>query len=117
MSEPTSQPAAAQAQRDNAPARAPKATPGASNARPKLRMQELNPLFGLFCLLAAVGAYLTTAYFASAALTLVGAAFLLYWRDLRAWEEIPRWKRITVATLIFTGGACLIFYIISLGGY
>ncbi len=80
-------------------------------------MQELNPYFGAACLLAAIGAFLTTAYFAAAALAIIGVAFLLYWRDLRPWEAIPRWKRITVTSLIFIGGAFLIVYVISLGGF
>ena len=111
MSESKPQPATPQ--RDNAP----EATPKTQSKRPKLNMQELNPLFGAFCLLAAVGAFMTKAYPAAGALTCVGAAFLLYWRDMREWEQIPRWKRITVTTLIFIGGAFLIFYVISLGGY
>ncbi len=113
MSDPTSQPD--QVKRDSK--RAPKTAADPSKTRPKFNMQELNPYFGAFCLLAALGAYLTKAYFASAALVFVGAAFLLYWRDLRPWEAIPRWKRITVATLIFVGGACLIGYVISTGGF
>jgi hypothetical protein len=80
-------------------------------------MQELNPYFGAACLLAAIGAFLTTAYFAAAALAVIGVAFLLYWRDVRPWEEVPRWKRITVTTLIFLGGACLVLYVISTGGF
>lgn len=80
-------------------------------------MQELNPYFGAACLLAAVGAFLTTAYFAAAALALIGVAFLLYWRDLRPWDQIPRWKRVTVAVLVFLGGFCLIGYVISTGGF
>lgn len=113
VSEPTSRPAQVKRNGD----RAPKTTSDSPKARPKINMQELNPFFGAFCLLAALGAYLTRAYFASAALVFVGTAFLLYWRDMRAWEEIPRWKRITVATLIFVGGACLVGYIISTGGF
>lgn len=115
MSEPTSQ--SAPPQRESAKPPATRPASGATNARPKLRMQELNPFFGAACLLAAIGAYLTTAYFAAAALAIVGVAFLLYWRDVRPWEEVPRWKRITVTTLIFIGGACLIGYVISTGGF
>jgi hypothetical protein len=85
--------------------------------RPKIEWRELNPFIGGACLLAAVGVYLTTAgtvaVLAALALTLVGAAFLIFWRDLRPWEEVPRWKRITVTTLIFLGGACLILYLIT----
>jgi hypothetical protein len=84
--------------------------------RPKIEMRELNPFFGGACLLAAVGAFLTTAYFAAVALALVGVAFLIFWRDLRPWEQIPRWKRVTVTTLIFLGGACLIVYLIIMLG-
>ncbi|HEX9036478.1 MAG TPA: hypothetical protein VF808_05755 [Ktedonobacterales bacterium] len=91
--------------------------PNAPAARPKLQMQELNPFFGGACLLAALGAFLTTAYYAAAALAIIGLAFLLYWRDLRPWEQIPRWKRISVASMIFIGGAFLVLYIISLGGF
>lgn len=86
-------------------------------ARPKLNLQELNPYFGGACLLAAAGAWITTAYAAAAALAIIGASFLLYWRDLRPWEQIPRWKRITVTTMIFIGGAFLVLYVISLGGF
>lgn len=80
-------------------------------------MQELNPYFGAACLLAAIGAWITNAWEAAAALAIVGVAFLLYGRDLRPWEQIPRWKRITVTTMIFIGGAFLVIYVISLGGF
>lgn len=80
-------------------------------------MQELNPYFGGACLLAAIGAFITGAWEAGAALAIIGVAFLLYWRDVRPWAEIPRWKRITVATMIFIGGAFLVIYVISLGGF
>lgn len=80
-------------------------------------MQEYNPYIGIVCLFAAVGMFLTTAYAAGAALAIIGVAFLLYWRDLRPWERIPRWKRITVTTMIFIGGAFLVLYVISLGGF
>jgi 4-hydroxybenzoate polyprenyltransferase len=114
VSEPTSQSAPPKGGA-NPPAARP--APDGATSRPKLRMQELNPYFGAGCLLAAIGAYLTAAYFAAAALAIIGVAFLLYWRDLRPWEEVPRWKRITVTTLIFIGGACLILYVISTGGF
>jgi hypothetical protein len=98
--------------------RAPSQRAGRAPAdRPKLQMQELNPYFGAACLLAAAGAWITTAYAAAAALAIIGGAFLLYWRDLRPWEQIPRWKRITVTTMIFIGGAFLVLYVISLGGF
>ena len=115
MSESKPQPTPAQ--RDSARDHASQTPSDAANARPKLRMQELNPFFGAACLLAAIAAFITTAYFAAAALAIIGVAFLLYWRDLRPWEELPRWKRVTVTTLIFIGGACLVGYIISTGGF
>ena len=111
MSEMKSQPATPQ--RDIAP----EATAKTSKGRPKPRMQELNPLFGAFCLLAAVGAFMTNAYPASGALACVGTAFLLYWRDMREWDQIPRWKRVTVTTLVFIGGAFLVVYMIQQGGF
>ncbi|HEU0028480.1 MAG TPA: hypothetical protein VFQ25_15310 [Ktedonobacterales bacterium] len=115
MSEPTPQPAPPKRDSANPPSARPAS--GDVDSRPKLRMQELNPFFGAACLLAAVGAFLTTAYFAAAALAIIGVAFLLYWRDARPWEEVPRWKRISVTTLIFLGGACLVLYVISTGGF
>lgn len=106
--------------------KAPKTPPKPTSTREtiirtmsKVEWRELNPFFGAACLLAAVGAFLTTAYFAAAALALIGVAFLLFWRDLRPWEEVPRWKRVTITTLIWLGGGCLVIYlIIQLGpGY
>lgn len=86
-------------------------------AKPRIQMQELNPYFGGACILAAIGAYITNAWEAAAALGIVGVAFLLYGRDLRPWDQIPAWKRWTVATMIFVGGAFLVVYVISLGGF
>ncbi|HZC06009.1 MAG TPA: hypothetical protein VE338_10235 [Ktedonobacterales bacterium] len=72
-----------------------------------------NPYIGAFFALAGVVALVTGEYVVGGAFLSVGAAFLVYWRDIRPWAEIPRAKRLTILGLIFLGAVFLVVALIS----
>jgi hypothetical protein len=77
-----------------------------SQSRPPA--QSFNPYVGAFFAVAGVVALATGSYVIGGAFLSVGAAFLVYWRDVRPWAEIPRGKRMAILGLILLGGAFLV---------
>lgn len=78
--------------------------------------QTFNPYIGAFFAVAGVVALATGSYVIGGAFLSIGAAFLVYWRDLRPWAEIPRGKRLAVLGLIFLGGAFLVAALVATVG-
>jgi hypothetical protein len=79
--------------------------------------QTYNPIIGAFFALAGIVAIATGSPIIGGAFLCVGAAFLVYWRDVRPWAEIPRVKRFAILILIFLGAVFLAAALASaLGG-
>lgn len=69
--------------------------------------QTFNPFIGAFFALAGIVAIATGSPLIGGAFLCVGAAFLVYWRDIRPWAEIPRGKRFAILGLILLGAIFL----------
>ena len=81
--------------------------------QPRPQAQRFNPFIGAFFALAGIVAIATGTPFIGGAFLCVGAAFLVYWRDVRPWAEIPRVKRFVILGLIFLGA---VFLVVALAG-
>jgi hypothetical protein len=78
------------------------------NPQPRPPAQTFNPFIGAFFAVAGLVAIVTGAPIIGGAFLCVGAAFLVYWRDVRPWAEIPRLKRLIILALIFLGAVFLV---------
>ncbi len=87
------------------------------NPQPRPPAQTFNPYIGAFFAVAGLVALFTGSQLVGGAFLCVGAAFLVYWRDIRPWAEIPRVKRLIILILIFVGAIFLVAALVStLGG-
>jgi hypothetical protein len=78
--------------------------------------QTFNPYIGAFFAVAGIVALATGSYIVGGSLLSIGAAFLVYWRDVRPWAEIPRGKRLAFLGLILLGGVFLVAALVSTVG-
>lgn len=83
------------------------------NAQSQRPMQSLFPWFGVAFALAGVGAFLTSEYTLGCAFLGVAALFLLFWRETRAWADVPQWKRLLMMGLLLVSAALLIVSFIA----
>jgi hypothetical protein len=78
--------------------------------------QTFNPYIGAFFAVAGIVALATGSYIVGGSFLSIGAAFLVYWRDVRPWAEIPRGKRLAFLGLILLGGVFLVATLVSTVG-
>lgn len=84
-----------------------------SQSRNRMRF---NLLFGAAFALAGIGSFLSGEYAVGGALLSVGAAFLVYGGETRAWADVPRWRRLATLGLIFVGAVFLVVALIMAFG-